>query len=172
LLCQVHRITGIIHLSVGARVVVAEPRRHVLRGSCRVDEPRPLPQVVRVEETRDRHIGLLGVGDPPITVGEGELLELDQGVQILGAVVAHAADVVGLGHLHQGQLGRALRVRRHDDERVVEIAGPQGLDPGRGVRGEVRGPEVSALGFDEGRQLSGEPPVVELGLLGAGDRLE
>ncbi len=102
-----------------------DSRRYVLRG-VRANFYGALPQVFGVEKFLDRQVCELGVCDPPIPIGESELLELDERVQVVGCVVPHRGQIMLRGHLHEGDLGDALRVWRQHQNAVIEVVALEG----------------------------------------------
>ena len=139
---------------------------------ARADHLRTSGQVRGIEQVVKRNVGEFRVGRPLVPVREGELLHLDEGVQISRAVVSHLLHVKSLGHLEQLQLGDPLGVGWEDEHRVVLVLAAERLHPRRGVRRQVRGTHVAAFRLDERSQPVGHGALVEAVLAVPGDALQ
>ena len=79
------------HLALVGPGVTGE--RHLGTGFKRVYRLSALSGVALGEETRHRHLHEIGVAKVVVSIGEGELYGLDQSVDILRGVMAHALEV-------------------------------------------------------------------------------
>ena len=111
-----------------------------------------------------------GVGVIPGAIFVGELLGLDQDVEPLGGVRAHALEVVGLHQVEHLEHGDPLAVRRELPDVKAPVIRRDGLVPRRGMAREVLLGEQAADGLRVGDDGVGDLPfVVGVGPLGGED---
>ena len=127
----------------------------------RVDQLRALAGVVLRDEFLQRHLGEIQVGvvDGPVLVGQ--LLGLDEEVQVLGRVRLERADVERLQHVEDLQRGDALAVGRDLPHVVAAIAAADRLDPVGLVVAEVAERKLPAHGLRELDDPLGQLALVE-----------
>ena len=120
------------------------------RGPVQLDERAALRRIVLRDQPLERNLRELRIGVELRAVFEGELLGLDEDVQIVGAAETHGLEVVGLEDVEHLQRGDALRVRRQLPHVVAAVVSGHGLDPLGAVRGQIGGGEIPAVGAHVG----------------------
>jgi hypothetical protein len=78
---EVYRVAPVVHLARG-RGGRPDTGCDARRGHGWVDQSRSPGEVSGIQQLGHGHLGVFGVRHPPITVGEGQLLELDHRVEI------------------------------------------------------------------------------------------
>ncbi len=126
-----------------------------------VDALELTPPVLRRDDLPGRQMVEVGVSVPRHDVGVGELLGLDEVVQVLGRVVPHGAEVDVAEDLDHLERGDPLAVGGQLVQPVVLVVGADRLDPRRGMVLEVlhRQEAVVLVGVCDDRL--GDRPLVE-----------
>ncbi len=138
----------------------------------RIDHRRAACEVVGVEQRLGPHVHVVRIGDVPVEIGVGELLRLDEGVEILGRVVLHRGEVVSLEHLEHLERGDALTGRREFPEGVALVVDAERLDPARLVALQILDREIAAERGQTVHDLAAEISAVEDGGPTVRDALE
>ena len=114
----------------------------------------------------------VGIGHVVERVGEGEAHTLDQVMEGVRALKAHAAEVEPLGYAQREERVHALGGRRTLPAVETSVVGVNWIDPRRFVRGHVVGGKPTADGLHEVAYLLGKRPLVEGVAAAFGDRSE
>ena len=146
------------------------PARNATDARPGIDLGRPLAGVGGGQQALGRHVDEVGIGVVGVAVGVGQLHRLDDGVEVVGAVVAHRLQVELLQDVERLQQHRALAVEPVLVDGVVAVVSAGGrLDP-RVELGEVVELEGRAVLLQEGDHLLGDVALVEA-IPGGGDAL-
>ncbi len=170
---QRHAVPRGVGRDAGDRVAAFDPGgRGTRRGAIHRDAPSAVPEVGRVEETPERHGDTLRIGEPAVTVAEGELRGLDREVDVVGRLGRAGPDVDALEDPQHRQRDQPLAGRRDRGRDAPAIRHRRRLGPARPVAGEIgraeRASDRLARVPDLGRQL----PFVEGAPALAGEPLE
>ena len=175
-----HRVDERDHVAVGVgdrevdRLGVGDRAAGVdsIGGDAGVDQAAARVHEAGAQQRHRVDLHVLGVRDVPVQVGEGQLLHLDQVVEVVGGVVPHPLEVHRLQQLEHLQRRDPLPRRRQLPNRVAPEVRAQRLDPARLVRGQVFQREEPAQRRQPVHQLAAQRPAVEHAGALVGDPLE
>ena len=124
---------------------VASPWIGAGSARLRIDERAARGGVVLRDEPLGRDGRELGIGVEPRPVLEGELLCLDQQMQVLGATPLERPEIETLEHVQHLQHGDALTVRRELEDAPAAIRRRHRLDPLGAMRRKILGTQEPAV---------------------------
>jgi len=173
---EVHGISVVVGFPIprpqSHLILTGYPSFHLYSSPILVHELCPARKAVRVQKAIQREIGHLRIGDPTIPIGESQLLQLEEGMEVRGGVVPHILQGMLLRHPRVHELGNPLAVGRHHEELVAVITPRQRLHPGGGMVGKVFRPKVSPLDLQKSGDGLGHVALVESRLSVSGDAFE
>src|SRR3989304_1437622 len=104
--------------------------RAVFAGAIGIDLFYSFSSVSFAQEFSQRCGRKFGIGQAPVPILEGKLLDFDQSMHIGGAVVSEGGGIEALQHVEHLKHGHPLGVGRHLVDLVSAVRGMNRLDPG------------------------------------------
>ena len=150
------------HRQVDRVAVVGHAGGHFPRRPLRFDGGAPGGRVLLRDERLDRDPHVLGVPEGCVPVGEGQLLGLDEAVEVRRRVVAKNREIaVSLEDVQHFEGHEPLGVRGDLEDLDAPVGGADGVHPGRVVRRQVVPGHEAALRFHEVVEGFGDLAAVE-----------
>ena len=141
-------------------------------GTAAIDQARALVQVVGIKQVAGRHLHVLGIGNMPMKICQGELDRLDLEVDGLPPIGIEFLDPEAAQNTERHQRGDPLAIRRdlvqgRGSERLSDRAAPVVV-----VRGKILDRQAGSVLRRKGRYALGEFTLVEGSSLRLGDQAE